>query len=143
MASPYSWRIDPDKEPDHYDHWPKHPEWQGRYDFLIATPPLLATTYHADAVTYRASLLPLTRYHFEAFHWGRERSQTTTRTDLDSALHNVLALYDIVADTCITQNLIRTISWYGYPDEVFKQVFDKVTMDAMYYLRVIHNVAGK
>lgn len=131
MASPYSWRIDPDKEPDHYDHWPKHPEWRGRYDFLVATPPLLAATYKTSAVTYRASLLPLARYHFEAFHWGREGSQTTTRADVEGALHNVLALFDILADACVTHCLIRTISWCDYPDEAFKQKFDNVLTEIM------------
>lgn len=142
MASPHSWVIDPNKEPEQYDHWPKHPEWRGHYSFLTATPPALASTYHTNSTTYSASVIPFQRYHFEEFHWGKDRSQTTTRTELEDALHNVLALYDIVADVYLTGALIRCANWCHYPDEDFKQEFDRVLFRIHLYLRVLHAVAG-
>lgn len=142
MASPHSWVVDPKKEPEQYDHWPKHPEWRGLYSFLTATPPALASTYHTDSTTYRASVVPFVRYHFEEFYWGKDRSQTTTRTELEDALHNVLALYDIVADDYLTHAFIRCIGWYGYPDEDFKREYDAVLRRLQLYLRVVHAVAN-
>lgn len=137
------WVLDPANQPRHYDHWPKHPEWRGRYDFLTATPPPLASTYHAESTSYRASAVPLLRYHFDAFHWGHGHSCTTTRADIDNALHNVLSLFDIVADMYLTQALIVSLDFYKYPDEEFIRDFDDLVQKIQWYLYILHAVVGE
>ena len=143
MALPWHLSIDPEMEPRDYDHWPKHPEWRHRYDFLVATPPPLATTCYSSAVTYRASVLPLVRYHFEAFHWGHDGSLITLRADIDGALHNALSLFDIVVDAYLTHGLICNSSWWTLQNEGFKEPFFEVIYDLRSYLRVIHAIAGE
>ncbi|EJT52845.1 hypothetical protein A1Q1_01118 [Trichosporon asahii var. asahii CBS 2479] len=141
MALPWHLSIDPEMEPRDYDHWPKHPEWRHRYDFLVATPPPLATTCYSSAVTYHASVLPLVRYHFEAFHWGHDGSHITLRADIDGALHNALSLFDIVVDAYLTHGLICNSSWWTLQNEGFKEPFFEVIYDLRSYLRVIHAIA--